>query len=315
MARRINLRALVCAALLLAPEFGLDVHPARAQVRHPVQRVSLLAWAESAQDEIRLADLLPAGVPVWLAELAPGIVLGRSPQPGSVRAFGQEQLARSLEGYPQVLAAISIPSRVEVRSSAREVTGEEIVASMVRSLEASHLRTEMPLDGGFLVRFPRVAVHSEAPGLEVTQLEESPGSGLLRFRMWTAAEPGVRPFWVETRARLAADSRAGSQALPTIFQSSAQPISGASARRGEAPAGIQPSKPATDAGAGRPTGPLVEPGEPATILIQGNGLRIQAAGIALERGWRGQRIRVRAVGTGKVLIARVVGERMLLALF
>jgi len=311
-----KIRAAACAALLPALTFGPGARSAAAQVHKLSGRIVLLASVETSADLIRLSDLLPANVPVWLAELAPEIVLGRSPQPGSVRVFSQEQLGRAVADYPQVLAAISIPSRVEVHNGARELSREEILSAILHSLESSHLSTEEPLDERALLRFPRVAVQSEASGLEVTQLEEDTNKGLLRFRMWTPAEPAVRPFWVEAWARLAAGSLADGKGLRAATQVVSQPaLTSLAGQSDDHPIRRNDSLAGASASAPRLSAPLVEPGDPATILIQGSGLRIQASGIALERGWKGQRIHVRAVSTGKILLARVVGERMLLALF
>jgi len=316
MSRKKKIRTAACTAILLAMTFGPGASSAAAQVHKLSGRVVLLASVETSADLIRLSDLLPANVPVWLAELAPEIVLGHSPQPGSMRAFSQEQLGRAMADYPQVLAAIAIPSRVEVHSGARELSREEILSAIVRSLEASHVSTEEPLDERAVLRFPRVAVQSDASGLEVTQLEDDADKGLLRFRMWTAAEPAVRPFWVEARARLAAGSIADVTAPRAATQVAVHPaLTSFAAQSEDHPTRRQYGLATADAAAPRLSAPLVEPGDPATILIQGSGLRIQASGIALERGWKGQRIHVRAVSTGKILLARVVGERMLLALF
>ena len=309
-------RAAACTAILLALALGPQARPAAAQVHKISGRVVLLASAETSADFIHLSDLLPVNLPVWLAELAPEIVLGHAPQPGSVRVFSQEQLGRAMADYPQVLAAISIPARVEVHNGARELSREEIFSAILHSLEASHLTTQEPLDERALLRFPHVAVQSETSGLEVTQIEEDTDKGFLRFRMWTAGEPAVRPFWVEARARLAAGSAADGKAPQAATRVAAQPaLTSLAGQSEDRQIRRQYSLATATAAAPRLSAPLVEPGDPATILIQGSGLRIQASGIALERGWKGQRVHVRAVSSGKILLARVVGERMLLALF
>jgi hypothetical protein len=305
-----RVRAGTTAAILLALVVSLSASTAAAQTRNSARRIPLLASAETAGDFIRLADLLPASVPVWLAERAPDVVLGRSPQPGSVRTFVQEQLQRVLAGNPEILAAVSIPVRVEVRRTARELNREEILAAILRSLQASRLSTAEPVEEGALVRFPHVAVHSENPGLQVTQLEEGPG-GLLRFQLWTAGEPAVRPFWAEVRGRLTTGTRVDGNAP----RPAAPARAGLSAHSGDSTSREHYSLAGASAGNPRLSAPLVEPGEPATIVVESNGLRILATGIALERGWKGQRIRVRSVSTGKVLMARVLGERILLALY
>src|SRR3954469_11615453 len=86
----LTLAAIVCAgafAVLCAAE---------------APRVRLLDSAQSGLDTVSLADLLPKDVAPLLRERAAGIILGKSPLPGSLRVFDAKEIARLLRQLPDV---------------------------------------------------------------------------------------------------------------------------------------------------------------------------------------------------------------------
>ena len=60
---------------------------------------------------------------------------------------------------------------------------------------------------------------------------------------------------------------------------------------------------------------LAKPGQPATVLVQGDGFRIFTTAVPLQRGRKGQRIRVRDLATRRVFMAEVLDRGYLRAVF
>ena len=95
------MKTLVSLALLLAAS-------AWAAQKKPVE---LLSAATVARERVYLSDLLPPGTRGQLRDAAEEIALGRSPQPGSFRVFGREQLRHLIGAQIEV----EVPEQVVVR--------------------------------------------------------------------------------------------------------------------------------------------------------------------------------------------------------
>ena len=292
-------------------------------------RTSLRTRAAVEGAGVELSDLLAPGAPDELKALAAAIRLGSSPQPGAWRVFTREQLASALANFPGVLSRISLPEQIMVTRTGRALTRSEILAAIQRALQNIPNSYDAPIHEEDLVLPSPVFVAEQDPGLRVTRVEPAPDSGVTRFRLWTAAQPGVAPFWVAVRVLLprrvfvaAHFLAAGSELWPSDFKTVQRSV----------PPALASAQPAGDQRLGRrllhslragdvippdALSPLylVLPGRPAALLVHGQGFRIVLRAVPLQKGAQGERVRVRAVETGKVILARVVAKNSLEADF
>ena len=173
----------------------------------------------------------------------------------------------------------------EAPRAAHLLTRDEILSAIEHALDLNRLHTARPLTVSDLSPFADVAVASSTPELRVTQIEADATGRAFRALIWTVDEPKTPPFWVSVKAQFVPVG-------PRIAASSAPDT-------------------ARDSTSARI---LVSAGERSTIVVEGNGFRIQATGIALDRGALGQTVRVRTLATGQIIKARVTGEHLLSAI-
>jgi len=192
----------------------------------------------------------------------------------------------TLNASPTEIAAKRAPGAAnEAPRAAHLLTRAEILSAIEHALEANRIQTMRPLTVNDLSRFADVAVASSTPELRVTQIEADATGRAFRALIWTVDEPKTPPFWVSVKAQFVPVG-------PRIAASSAPDT-------------------ARDSTSARI---LVSAGERSTIVVEGNGFRIQATGIALDRGALGQTVRVRTLATGQIIKARVTGEHLLSAI-
>jgi Chaperone for flagella basal body P-ring formation len=177
----------------------------------------------------------------------------------------------------------------ESHAAAHLITRGEVLSAIEHALNVNELQTVRALTVEDLSPFANVSVAKLNPNLRVTQIEADPAGRGFRALIWAVDEPKSPPFWVTVNVTVVAVGTPSAipPALSAIPENSA------------APAAAPPS--------------LINPGDRSTIVIEGNGFRILASGVALERGALGQTVRVRAVATGQIIHARVGGDRLLRA--
>ncbi len=136
-------------------------------------------------------------------------------------------------------------------------------------------------------------------GLEVKSIGYDPIRRETVFELWASHEPQYLPFKVTTRI--------DPQSLGLAVRLAGMPDD--SAPSAGAPSGREKAKVA-------PKPPvLARPGKPATLIMQGQNLRVTLSVEPLQPGTKGQCIRVRDLSTSRVMSAEVVDEGLLEASF
>lgn len=184
------LQKCLCAVIVLWPIVA-------AQAEHPVR---LKHVAEVAADTVWLSDLLPPASSDELHRVCRRVALGRAPQPGSLRSFTSDAIARRAGANEHLAGLLEIPDRVVVRrtgqaapvpASQRRSSSHSapVAMTLVKSgqnvlltLERGEMRIQIPgvcLDRGAMgdhVRMRDVATR------RVFEAEVS-GAGSLRARL------------------------------------------------------------------------------------------------------------------------------------
>jgi hypothetical protein len=135
-------------------------------------------------------------------------------------------------------------------------------------------------------------------GLKVKRIGFDPFRRVVVFELWASQEPQFLPFEVTTRR----DPRSWGL------------TSGSAWGLAEAGGELRINSHATgqEASRARSKPPvLAKPGAPATLVMQGQNMRITTTVVPLEPGSKGQTIRVRDVVTARVMTAEVVDEGLL----
>lgn len=295
----------------------------------PARKVKLREKVEVGSDVIHLSDLLPEAAPAVLRSRAAGIVLGYSPQPGSLRVIRRAQLEHRLRDELDLLRALEIPKKISVVRAHRWLTREEIVRVIRSALERNGFSSAVSLADQDLRLAAPVMVTKDDPGLQVTQVEFDPVWRQVRFRLWASKERKSLPFFITGRLRSRvkvviavrelspgeiageSDFRVETRALTRVFRRppvTLPEIAGKQVQRliraGEMVRAEMFSPPV-----------LVEPGTPATVMAQDSRLRIYLAVMPLQAGVFGQIIRVRDLTTRRVFKAEVVDRDYLQANF
>ncbi|MCH8267762.1 MAG: flagellar basal body P-ring formation protein FlgA [Acidobacteria bacterium] len=312
------------AKILLLPVLlaGQALLPARA---HAAERVGLRREVQVRTETIRLSDLLPSTAPARMRDLAAQIVLGPAPLPGSRRILRDGFIKHSLHAVPELEEALRIPERISIVRAYRRLSREEILRAIRQALERNGLSDSLALLHNDLELKAPVLVTEQDPGLQVTRIEFDPVRKQTQFRFELLNEPRVRPFTVMAPLRISfptlvaqRDLSSGELSSESDFrvedrvraqdlsrpQVSPEQLAGKLARR-SIPAGqaVNPSM-------FRPQ-ILAERGKPATMLVEGKRFRITMPVIPLQRGVRGQIIRVRSVATRRIFEAEVVAPGLL----
>ena len=180
------------------------------------------------------------------------------------------------------------------------LTREEVVAAIDRTLRANGNPASEVLSATDVQISDEVEVAESAPRLQVTRIQTAPDGATSRVLLWVASEPRVPPFWVRVMRRIdlgnsehAPSGETAAQTLRVAKQVAIVPVS----EHAAGVAGVQVSA------------VLVKAGDPVALVVEANGLRIQGTGIPLERGKRGDEVRVRALPSGKVVVGTVTGEQ------
>ena len=132
-------------------------------------------------------------------------------------------------------------------------------------------------------------------GLKVKRIGFDPFRRVVVFELWASQEPQFLPFEVTTRR----DPRSWGLTSGSAW--------GLAEAGGEL--GIKTGQEASRVRSKPPV--LAKPGTPATLVMQGQNMRITTTVVPLEPGSKGQTIRVRDVVTARVMTAEVVDEGLL----
>ena len=297
-------RALSVMAFMVAA-FGGGL---RAQSTRPVR---LLDTAIAAHDTIVLEELLPNDTSAKLRARASHVTLGNSPLPGISRVLGQSTLLRLLKSSPDLLQQLEIPARIMILRESRELTRQEIFRSIRDALAQNHFLHGWQLTPESIRMAGPVYVTQANSRLKVLRMSVDPASGTVFFKLWPSQEPKIHPFDVSISLQPGISAwdeilhGGGSIQLDSIGNQVPQ-----QKNRQRAPSNKSAHKPPS-----LDTAPLVMPGQVATILLLGDGVRVQTYGLPLERGALGQAIRVRNAATGRILVAQVIARNYVQAAF
>jgi len=308
--------ALMMAAPVLEPLFG-EAQCAKTQSKKtqetrteateknsvPVapQIVVIAENIEVPGEELTLAALLPASTPPELLQDARSIDLGRSPLLGSVRALSKKEIEARLKNSPETLRAIRLPEQVIVSRRSFAIAPERLQ--------------------GAIRNFLRIRGWSTADlyGEGAAQVE-----GLARIALPDAMLEVEDAAWDARQNRLQFRIHCVARAACGSFFADAQPSPGMASLWRQRLGGMQRTSPstslasaqaqATGAGAKKtPEAALALAGQPATLILQGKGIRITMPVICLQRGALAQKIRVRDVPGKHMFEARVIGAELLQA--
>lgn len=242
-------------------------------------------------DSIHVSDLLSPEASAEIRARTKRIGLGNSPAPGAHRTIERFQIEHALLGAPEISRSIIIPAEVNVVRWSQPVTREQVR----KALQAWKPGSANPALGDLTIdeiEIPsRVLLTEPDARLTVVQLEPSATGTALRARMSVRSEPRVLPFWITVHAK--------DESFSPLEFGPSLPIENATTHeKKEAPP--TDSDPAT----------AVRSGAKVQLVALAAGLRIATPAIALEIGEVGQKIRVRTVPTGKIVLATVITPQL-----
>lgn len=248
---------------------------------------------------IYLADLLPASSPGAIRIPAQEILVGASPQPGSVRVFASSDIARLLNDA-NLSSRVTVPEQIVVRRSGHLVTREEVAEAIRGTLTHNRIEGTQEIKPEDIHLSARVIVSAENPDLRVTRIEMDRSLEEMKFWLVSGAEPTLLPFIVMVRPSCDA---CGSSGMARRLNMETSMNSG--------------SRSGQQTGRHAESAPIyVEAGKIARLhVISGPEMQMDLIAISLERGTLGQTVRAKIQQTGKILSARVVGRDRLEAAF
>ena len=274
-------------------------------------KIPLIREAVVRGGSIYLSDLLPDSSPSEIRIVARGILVGQSPQPGSIRVLSNEAMVRLLDGE-KMLNDLDVPEQILVRRSGRPITREEVTDAIRTTLRRNEMFAFVDIVPE-AVRFPAdVLVSTASADLRVTRVEMDRSLHLMKFWLISGEDPAILPFLAMARPTGGTSELARMLGLPPIHEPGTAAKSQSNPTmlmRGPMESGLsdshtarQPERVAT----------YVEAGKIARLhLVSGTGTQIFLSVTPLERGAIGQRIRVKIQTTGKILDAEVVGRGQL----
>ena len=288
-----------------------------ANSAHAVERIPLRDAIIVHDHVVTLSDLLPLNVPEPIRLNARQIALGESPLPGERRVLKRDFVLRTLDAAPSMGNSFEIPAVIEVTRWSRLLTREDVFNAIHEALLSNTISSADSLTAEDITFSTPVTVTEQTPTLKVLRIEPVPSGAGMRIRLWTVSEPRVPPFWVcldrdigQVRSESAEmsglrrntashpvrkpDHTAGARMVANVDASERQRI------------GRQEPTIADRLTGALDSSPLARAGAPIDLVLQGPNMHITTTAIPLEPGRAGQKIRVRAVLTGKILSATVI---------
>jgi hypothetical protein len=230
---------------------------------------------------VRLSDLLPPAMPADLTLGIENTVVGRSPEPGSVRVLSGATIRASLAAKsPFEVPAVVVVHRQEFPIELEAVVEALKDSSAGKRIDFSRARIRIP--AGFAARVPKPQLEllSLMPGFDRATLIAS-----LRCRERSACGRFVAEITVP-------DVSTDDDSLMAAHSYIAVSVSRLSAAYS--------------------TGPfLVQPGTPAWLVIEDSGMKIMEKVMPLRKGRVGETVRVRDVTAHRILVGQVIGEKLL----
>jgi hypothetical protein len=275
-------------------------------------KVPLLREVVVRGSSVYLADLLPERTPASMRIPAQRILIGRAPQPGSIRVLSGDAVLRRLVN-DEVLREVEVPPQIVIHRSGRQITREEVAAAIQATLRHNKLLSNQLIAPEDISLMARVMLSVDDAQLQVTRMELDPALRQIKFLLVSRADHSILPFVAVARSRVdlaqldeAQDKEAG-RARRTIEDTQSVEARSAAGWVENLPAGLPVMRFGSPA---QQRVTLVEPGKIARLrLISGPSTQLSLDVTALEPGAFGQQIRVRLRPTGKILEAQVTGWR------
>jgi hypothetical protein len=295
-------------------------------------KVPLLREVVVRGSSVYLADLLPERTPSSMRIPAQRILIGRAPQPGSIRVFSAEAVLRRLVN-DDVFSEVEVPPQIVIHRSGRQITREEVAAAIQATLRHNKLLSNQLIAPEDIWLMAPVMLSVDDAQLQVTRMDLDPALHQIKFLLVSRADHSILPFVAMARSRVdlaqldeaqdKAPGKAQDRAQDKAQDQAQDKTAGPAGRTGEETRSVETMTPASwieNLPAGLPVArfdtpaqqrvTLVEPGKLARLrLISGPSAQLSLDVTALEAGAIGQRIRVRLRPTGKILEAQVTGWR------
>jgi hypothetical protein len=265
------------------------------------ERVTFTPWMVARAESASACDLMPSTTPPGIRDRAAGFIADQPPlscvQATPRHAALHLALQHSLSNASQLSAAVAVPSAVELVRPTRVLSRAEILAALANSASVNQFAGLQSLHVDDIVSAPDIFVAEATPKIEITRIEPDVRGTATRARLWIPSEPRIPPFWITLRRAMAPPPGVAANATTN----------------GNAPRSIGPAiavnsieRAAASAALGQAV--LIARGKPVQLVMQATGIRITAAGTALEAGREGQKIRVRSEFAGKVVVATVLNS-------
>lgn len=268
---RTRMRSGICiaafTALTLASAAGQEKGAGSEQHANWLQAVVVSA------DRVHLSDLLAPGTEAGMREVAAGIDLGRSPEPGSLRAFSALQLQDAIGNK----LTLDLPPQVIVGRRGWPIAQKQITAA----LSAAGL----PLLPITLLSRPETRTRDAI--LRVTAELPGRASSLSLVRFECRDHSICAPFWgeIETATGWQQVSLARNSTTRNSFvQNSVSSL--------------------------RHRAPLVAPSRPALLICDQPGMEIRLRVHPLKPGGLGERVKVMDPVTRRIFFAEVKAENV-----
>jgi len=247
---------------------------------HTSTKMLIREHVEVRGQVVTLGDLVASDS---LADEDQHLLITAAPQLDSTRNMSRRELSGLLLAHDHRPSEFDIPERIQIARWSRSLTSQELIDAIDGALTAQKMTVtfESELQGGSKVGIPD-------PKLQVTSIDLSRADNSIRFRLRVVNEPELHEFWVSSHL---AESAGGPQSVRLNLRAARLTSS---------------SPPKID----RPV-VLVKAMNPASLVVYGNGFQFTSSVIPLQNGARGEVIRVREDGTGRVLKAQVVGPLQL----
>jgi len=295
-------------SLVFIAFFGLTVSMCGASANAARIKIPLIREAVVRGGSIYLADLLPESAPPQVRVQAQNILVGQSPQPGSIRVLSSNAVV-SLLSDEHLLMDVDIPDQILVRRSGRLLTKEEVTKAIHTTLRRNEMfnTVEVTPDS---VRFSSSILVSEVNSdLRVTRVEMDRTLHVMKFWLVSGTDTALLPFMVMARPTVGTNELADMLGLPPISGS------GAGIKASSNFVSFNPTRMENGATSTRPAQRpviFVEAGKIAYLhLISGDRTEMFLTATPLERGALGQHIRAKIQNTGRILEAQVVGRGQL----
>jgi len=261
-------------------------------------RVALRPLVGVRNDRVYLADLLSENAGPELRASAAVIEVCRGPEVGSRRVLAGADLAEKLQAEPDIARQLVFPPELVLYRPGWPVNREQAWSAIVAYLVQHGLDSKEIPPATALGGIAGISTVRKDPRIEVRQARLNPLRNLMEFDLDCTPDHPCNPFLTTMPA---------TRSLRQAFQGNAlvAATSRATVRAGGSSAG-RPSS----------AGPiLIRAGQPATLMLEGGGMRIVLQVISLTRGALGQQVRARDAVNRRVFAAEVTGLGQLHAQF